>query len=702
MYRLAYRNFGDHEALVVNHSVVAGGSVGVRWYEIRSPYATPTVYQQGTYAPDSDYRWMGSMAMDHAGNIALGYGVSSGSTYPSIRYTAHATTDPLNQMETESAMAAGAGYQQGNRWGDYSSFSVDPVDDCTLWYTHEYLTGTGNFNWETRVGTIKFANCTTGGGTPTLSVAAAPSSLSVAQGSSKNSTITTAGGGGFNASVALTASGLPSGASASFNLSTIAAPGSGSSTLSLTAGPTTPTGTSNVTVTGTGGGVTASTSIAFTVTSSGGGGTTNVVTDGGFESATASGPTAPGWTSTTNIAGHNVIAYHGSYPHTGTNYAFLGGSNSEADTLTQTVSIPANATAASLTFWTNIVTQEAAGSPVYDTMAVEIHNSSGTLLGTPLTLSNVNYTSDNNTNGTYFQPAAVSLLSYAGQTVQLVFHVKTDTSLPTTFRVDDIILNVTTPGGGTPPVTSITAPANNATVSGTTTITVTASDPAGVTKIELYIDGSLITSDTNATSLSYAWNTTAVANGSHSLQSKAYDATGLVGTSAAVSVTVNNGGGNPQQLLVNPGFEQGSTNPAPWTVTAGVISNSASEPPHTGVWNAWLDGYGAAHTDSILQTVTIPSTITTATLSFWLHIDTAETTTTQADDTLKVQIRNSSGTVLATLGTYSNLTPISGYTQVSFNLAAYKGQTVQVYLVGTENASLQTSFVVDDFALNVQ
>jgi len=103
-----------------------------------------------------------------------------------------------------------------------------------------------------------------------------------------------------------------------------------------------------------------------------------------------------------------------------------------------------------------------------------------------------------------------------------------------------------------------------------------------------------------------------------------------------------------------------------------------------------------------VQTVAIPSGKTSATLTFWLHIDTAETTTTTAYDTLKVQIRNSSGTVLATLATYSNLNHNTGYTQKSFSLNSYIGQTIQVYLVGAEDSTLQTSFVVDDFALNVQ
>jgi len=156
------------------------------------------------------------------------------------------------------------------------------------------------------------------------------------------------------------------------------------------------------------------------------------------------------------------------------------------------------------------------------------------------------------------------------------------------------------------------------------------------------------------------------------------------------------------QLLGNPGFENGSSAPAPWTVSTGVIDNGTSEAAHGGTWKAWMDGYGSAHTDSVLQQVAIPAGKTSATLTFWLHIDTAETTTTTQYDKLTVQVRNSSGTVLATLATYSNLNAAAGYTQKSFNLNAYIGQTIQVYLVGTEDTSAQTSFVVDDFALNVQ
>ncbi len=167
-----------------------------------------------------------------------------------------------------------------------------------------------------------------------------------------------------------------------------------------------------------------------------------------------------------------------------------------------------------------------------------------------------------------------------------------------------------------------------------------------------------------------------------------------------ISLTISSAAAT--QLLGNPGFENGSANTAPWTLTAGVINNSSQEPPHSGAWDAWLDGFGTTHTDTATQTVTIPSTANTATLSFFLHIDTAETTTTTAFDTLQVQVLNTSGTVLATLGTFSNLNHATGYQQHSFSVIQFKGQTVQIRFIGKEDSSLQTSFVIDDTALNVQ
>jgi subtilisin family serine protease len=153
------------------------------------------------------------------------------------------------------------------------------------------------------------------------------------------------------------------------------------------------------------------------------------------------------------------------------------------------------------------------------------------------------------------------------------------------------------------------------------------------------------------------------------------------------------------ELLLNRGFESGNVS---WTATAGVITNSTGQTPRTGSWYAWLDGYGTTHTDSLFQQIAVPSSATTVTLSFWLKINTAETTTTTAFDILRVQIRNSSNTVLSTLATYSNLNKTTGYVQKTFDLTSFKGQTIRIYFLGTEDSSLQTSFVIDDTSCTTQ
>ena len=175
---------------------------------------------------------------------------------------------------------------------------------------------------------------------------------------------------------------------------------------------------------------------------------------------------------------------------------------------------------------------------------------------------------------------------------------------------------------------------------------------------------------------------------------------GGTATSSGAFTVTGCGGGTPQQLLLNPGFESG--NNGQWTQTAGVIDSSTSRPARTGSWKAWLCGYGTTHTDYIYQNVAIPSTASTATLTFWVRIDSAETTTSIAYDKLNVQISNNGGTSYSTLATYSNLNKNSTYVQKSFDLSAYRGQTVRVRLYATEDSSLQTSFVVDDTALNIQ
>ena len=522
MYRLAYRNLGSHESLVVNHSVVAGSSGGIRWYEIQNPNGTPTVAQQSTFAPDSSFRWMGSIAMDQAGDIAVGYSVSSSSVSPSVRFTGRTPSDPASTMEAETNIVSGSGSQTGNlsRWGDYSAMTVDPVDDCTFWYTQEYMKTTGSFNWNTRIANFKFPNC---GGTPDFSLSASPASLTITQGNSGTSTITVTPSGGFTGSVTLSASGLPAGVTASFGTN----PTTSTSVLTLTASSTATTGTATVTVTGTSGTLTHTTTITLTVNA----------------------PAAPDFTLSASPSSLTIVQ-----------------GNSGSSTITVN---PLNGFTGSVT------------------------------------LSN--------------------------------------SALP----------SGVTASFGTNPTTStsvLTFTASSTATTGTSTITIT------------------------GTSGSLTHTTT-------------------------ISLTISSNA--PQQLLGNPGFENG-TNTAPWTLTAGVINNSTAEPPHSGAWDAWLDGYGTTHTDSATQTVTIPSTATTATLSFWLHIDTAETTTTTAFDTLQVQVLNTSNTVLATLGTFSNLNHAAGYQQHSFSMIQFKGQTIKIRFLGREDVSLQTSFVIDDTALNVQ
>jgi hypothetical protein len=525
MFRLAYRNLGDHEALVVNHSVTSGTSTGVRWYELRpDPNHNLSIFQQGTYAPDSNYRWMGSVAMDQSGNIGLGFSLSGSSIHPQIHYTGRLASSPAGQMDQgEASMIDGAGSQTGtlSRWGDYSMLGVDPSDDCTFWYTNEYIPNNGTFNWKTRIASFKFPGC--GTATNDFSISASPSSQSVVQGNSTSYNVSTSFSGPAQ-TVTFSVSGLPAGASASFNPASVNA--GGSSTLTIATG-TASIGTYPLTITGTypGGTPTHSTSVQLVIT-------------------------AP---------------------------------------VTNDFSISASPSSLSLA-------QGSSGSSTIST----------------------------------------ALVSGSAETINLSV-------------------------SGAP--TGVTAGLNPTTVNtgGSSTLTVNVGSSTATGTYTLTVQGS-------------------AASATHS---------------RTVSLTVT---APSSQLLLNPGFESGNVN---WITIAGVISNSGRT-PHSGSWFAWLDGYGTTHTDTCYQQITIPSAATSATLSFYLSIDTAETTTTIAYDKLQVQIRNSSNTLLATLATYSNLNKTNGYVLKTFDVSAYRGQTIRVYFLGTEDSSLQTSFVIDDTAVKVQ
>lgn len=166
MPRLAYRHFGEREVLLANHSVqqpgaLRDGALGVRWYEIRDPNGAVHVYQQGTIAPDGNSRWMGNIAMDKAGNIAAGYSVAGETTPPGIRYAGRLRSEPMGRMENEEVIINGNGMQLGTlqRWGKQSTMSVDPVSDCTFWYSNQYIASSGSFNWRTRIATANFRSC---------------------------------------------------------------------------------------------------------------------------------------------------------------------------------------------------------------------------------------------------------------------------------------------------------------------------------------------------------------------------------------------------------------------------------------------------------------------------------------------------------------------------------------------------------------
>ncbi len=248
----------------------------------------------------------------------------------------------------------------------------------------------------------------------------------------------------------------------------------------------------------------------------------------------------------------------------------------------------------------------------------------------------------------------------------------------------------TSTGGDT---TAPTCSASESGTAGTITFSATASDNVGVTKVEFYVDGVLKATDTTSP-YSTSFDSTTIANGSHTLVAKAYDAAGNIGSSTSVAFSVNNTTSGTE-LVVNGGFESGATG---WTGTTGAIGTFTGQTAYAGTKYAWLGGNGTTTTETLKQTIAIPSTAT-GTLTFQLHIDTAETTTTTAYDKLTVQVLNSAGTVLSTLATYSNLNKAAGYQLRSFNLSAYKGQTVQIYFKMTEDSSLQTSFVLDAVSL---
>ena len=238
MFRLSYRNFGTYDSLLANHSVAAGGGSGIRWYEIRSPLTGPTVFQQGTYAPaDANWRWMGAIAQDQAGDMALGFSVSSSTMDPSIGWTGRLPGDTAGQMsqgetiiDTGTAIESDDYPPQGRgRWGDYSNMTVDPTDDCTFWYTQELFHKTGAGTWDTQIASVAFPGC----GANDFSMAVSPSAQNLPQGAQVGYTVSTTLTKGTAETITLAVQDLPTGVTGAFTPPSVTA--GTSSTLTLTA-----------------------------------------------------------------------------------------------------------------------------------------------------------------------------------------------------------------------------------------------------------------------------------------------------------------------------------------------------------------------------------------------------------------------------------------------------------------------------------
>jgi aminopeptidase S len=252
---------------------------------------------------------------------------------------------------------------------------------------------------------------------------------------------------------------------------------------------------------------------------------------------------------------------------------------------------------------------------------------------------------------------------------------------------NDFSLSVSPAGGSAQPGTSTTATVSTATTGGSAQqVSLSASGaPSGVT-----VSFSPATVQSGQSSTMTVAVGSSVATGNYTLT---VTGTGSVTRTASYALTVGSTSCTPRQVVGNGGFENGT---APWTTTSGVIDSSAQQPAHGGSYKAWLNGYGRTRTDTATQSVTIPAGCSSYTLSFYLHIDSAETTTTVAYDKLTVQLGST------TLATYSNLNEASGYQQRMFNVASAAGQTVTLRFNGVEDSNLQTSFVVDDVSLQVQ
>ena len=422
MYRLAYRKFSNHESLVVNHSVAVNNSGGIRWYEIRSPGSTPVVYQQGTYAPDSNYRWMGSIAMDKIGDVAVGYSIASAAVYPSIAFAGRVPSDPAGVLEAETSVIVGSGSQTPNltRWGDYSAMTVDPIDDCTFWYTQEYILANGAWNWNTRIVNFQFPGCTSGGyigfypdnisfGNQNVGTTSSSQAISFSNHTPARITISSiVASGDFQQSNTCGAS-LASGGSCNINVS-FHPTATGVRTGSVTVTDNGPGSPRVASLTGVG------TQPANCVTST--------LSNGGFESGTLDCWTAGG----VLMPAVSTLQAHGGAFSAQVGATGLPEPNGDS-WIYQTVTVPTNVQTPTLSFWYWPATDD---SIEYDWQEAQIRDAGGNRL------AQIFKTASNAQTWTYM---SYDLTPYKGQTVQLYFNVHEDGwGDPTYLYLDDVVI----------------------------------------------------------------------------------------------------------------------------------------------------------------------------------------------------------------------------------------------------------------------
>jgi len=817
MYRLAYRNFGTHESLVVNHSVVAGSSGGVRWYEIQNPGGTPTVTQQSTFAPDSNYRWMGSIAMDQAGDMALGYSVSSSSLNPTVRYTGRLSTDPASTMEAEVNVVTGSGSQTTglSRWGDYSAMQVDPVDDCTFWYTQEYMQTNGTFNWNTRIANFKFPSC---GGSPDFTVAANPSSLTITQGNNGTSTITVTSLNGFNSATSLTASGLPSGVTAAFVPNPVTPPANGNvtSTLTLTAASNATTGTATVTITGTSGSTSHTTTITLTVNAAaqpdftiGASPSSLTIVQGTNGTSTITISSLNGFNSATNLSASGLPSgvTAGFVPNPVTPPA----NGNVTSTLTLTASgtattgtstVTVTGTSGSLVHSTNItltVTSSGGGglqtatysstfkAPACGSVGSGCDSGPSLLLGRdtlsggsePNQPNTINNSCADGTSGTFHSDESNDRLvvqttdgsnmapgktikvsatvwaysSFTSDHLDLYYAANASspswvligTITPTAAGAQTLSANYTLPSGGSnqavraqfrylgsasscttgsyndhddlvfavgagTPGFNVSASPSSVTVqqgsNATSTITVTSVNgfnsattltasglPNGVTAA---FNPNPVTPPANGNVTS---TLTFTASGSATTGTSTVTVTGTSGSlvqTTTIQLTVT----APQsQLIQNGGFETGTF--ANWTLGGAAVPVISTAQKHSGTYSA-LDGASSGSEpngdDFLYQTITIPSSATKATLTFWYWPATTDSITY---DWQEAQVQNTSGTMLAQI--MKVCSNAQAWTQVTYDLTSYKGQTIRIYFNDHQDGYGDLTYMyVDDVSVTVQ